>query len=40
MGFSLYNMGFTAGIVGTLIVALYKILRLRARSGVHLDYRS
>ncbi len=24
MGFSLYNMGFTAGIVGTLIVALYK----------------
>ena len=24
MGFSLYNMGFTAGIVGTLIVATYK----------------
>ena len=24
MGFSLYNMGFTAGIVGTSIVALYK----------------
>ena len=24
MGFSLYNMGFTAGIVGTLTVALYK----------------
>ena len=24
MGFSLYNMGFTAGLVGTLIVALYK----------------
>lgn len=24
MGFSLYNMGFTAGIVGTLIVAIYK----------------
>ena len=24
MGFSLYNMGFTAGIVGTFIVALYK----------------
>lgn len=24
MGFSLYNMGFTAGIVATLIVALYK----------------
>src|SRR5260370_29411563 len=24
MGFSLYNMGFTAGIVGTLIVAMYK----------------
>jgi hypothetical protein len=24
MGFSLYNMGFTAGIVGTLVVALYK----------------
>jgi hypothetical protein len=24
MGFSLYNMGFTAGIVGTVIVALYK----------------
>jgi hypothetical protein len=24
MGFSLYNMGFTAGIVGTLIVALFK----------------
>ena len=24
MGFSLYNMGFTAGIVGTLIVAVYK----------------
>lgn len=23
-GFSLYNMGFTAGIVGTLIVAIYK----------------
>ncbi|PNG25410.1 DUF1576 domain-containing protein [Methylocella silvestris] len=23
-GFSLYNMGFTAGIVGTLVVALYK----------------
>lgn len=23
MGFSLYNMGFTAGIVGTLVVALY-----------------
>ena len=24
MGFSLYNLGFTAGIVGTLVVALYK----------------
>jgi hypothetical protein len=24
MGFSLYNMGFTAGLVGTLVVALYK----------------
>jgi Protein of unknown function (DUF1576) len=24
MGFSLYNMGFTAGLVGVLIVALYK----------------
>ena len=24
MGFSLYNMGFTAGIVGTLVVATYK----------------
>ncbi len=24
MGFSLYNMGFVAGIIGTLIVALYK----------------
>jgi hypothetical protein len=24
MGFSLYNMGFTAGIVGTVVVALYK----------------
>lgn len=24
MGFSLYNMGFTAGIIGTLIVAVYK----------------
>ena len=24
MGFSLYNMGFTAGIVGTLVVAAYK----------------
>jgi Protein of unknown function (DUF1576) len=24
MGFSLYNMGFTVGIVGTLVVALYK----------------
>jgi hypothetical protein len=24
MGFSLYNMGFTAGIVGTVIVAMYK----------------
>jgi Protein of unknown function (DUF1576) len=24
MGFTLYNMGFTAGLVGTLIVALYK----------------
>jgi hypothetical protein len=24
MGFSLYNMGFTAGIVGTLVVAMYK----------------
>jgi hypothetical protein len=24
MGFSLYNMGFTAGIIGVLIVALYK----------------
>ena len=24
MGFSLYNMGFTAGMVGTLVVALYK----------------
>jgi Protein of unknown function (DUF1576) len=24
MGFSLYNMGFTAGIVGILVVALYK----------------
>ena len=24
MGFCLYNMGFTAGLVGTLIVALYK----------------
>ena len=24
MGFNLYNMGFTAGIVGTLVVALYK----------------
>ncbi len=24
MGFSLYNMGFTAGIVGTLTVAIYK----------------
>ena len=24
MGFSLYNMGFTAGIVGTLVVAMFK----------------
>jgi hypothetical protein len=24
MGFSLYNMGFTAGIVGTIVVAIYK----------------
>ncbi len=24
MGFSLYNMGFTAGIVGTIVVAMYK----------------
>lgn len=24
MGFSLYNMGFTAGIIGVLVVALYK----------------
>ncbi len=24
MGFSLYNMGFTAGVVGTLVVAMYK----------------
>jgi len=24
MGFTLYNMGFTAGIIGTLIVAIYK----------------
>jgi len=24
MGFSLYNMGFTAGLVGTLVVAMYK----------------
>jgi hypothetical protein len=24
MGFSLYNMGFTAGIVGTVVVAIYK----------------
>jgi hypothetical protein len=24
MGFTLYNMGFTAGIVGTLVVAIYK----------------
>ncbi len=24
MGFSLYNLGFTAGIVGTLVVAMYK----------------
>ncbi len=24
MGFSLYNMGFTAGLVGTLVVALYR----------------
>jgi hypothetical protein len=24
MGFSLYNMGFTAGIIGTVIVAMYK----------------
>jgi hypothetical protein len=24
MGYSLYNMGFTAGLVGTLVVALYK----------------
>jgi hypothetical protein len=24
MGFSLYNIGFTAGLVGTLVVALYK----------------
>ena len=24
MGFTLYNMGFTAGLIGTLIVALYK----------------
>lgn len=24
MGFSLYNMGFTAGLVGTLVVAIYK----------------
>jgi hypothetical protein len=24
MGFTLYNMGFTAGLVGTLVVALYK----------------
>jgi hypothetical protein len=24
MGFSLYNMGFTAGLLGTLVVALYK----------------
>lgn len=24
MGFSLYNMGFTAGIVGTVVVAVYK----------------
>ena len=24
MGFSLYNMGFAAGIVGTIVVAMYK----------------
>ena len=24
MGFSLYNMGFTAGLLGTLVVAIYK----------------
>jgi hypothetical protein len=24
MGFSLYNMGFTAGVVGTIVVAMYK----------------
>jgi hypothetical protein len=24
MGFSLYNMGFTAGVVGTVVVAMYK----------------
>ena len=24
MGFHLYNIGFTAGVVGTLIVALFK----------------
>ena len=24
MGFSLYNMGYTAGIVGTVVVAMYK----------------
>jgi Protein of unknown function (DUF1576) len=39
MGFSLYNMGFAAGIVGTIVVAMYKSVRLRARPCLHLDKR-
>ena len=37
MGFSLYNLGFTAGIVGTLVVAPVQVLRLRAGPGHDLD---
>ena len=37
MGFSLYNMGFTAGIVGTIVVAMYKAFGYVPDPGLHLD---
>ena len=39
MGFTLYNMGFTAGLVGTLVVALYKSYGFVPGPGLHLDDR-
>ena len=38
MGFCLYNMGFTAGLIGVLVVALSQVIWLRARPGLCVDH--